>query len=364
MKTQDIRAIRAGLCVAAVAGAVWLTGPRQASAGPGAGNAFGTVEKWYEKYRDRDTVVINGTTRDFYKKNKREMHDDFDKDGPKGDKGFYIDIMSDVLDADGKPMYRNGGYFMPATWRDRDGYPIIWPKPYIDAEQGDHAGASPKKQAREVGQAILPEEDVASWWRDVAGVNESFSSPITLVRNGTLNHDKKLKKVKWLKGEEPLPNLLEGALYVFDSYIDKGQRKELGLSKGQDDIMELILQGDAKKKRYSWEGVTTFVYEEGADWWFAVSAMDDVWVYIDGRLVIDLGGAYKGKEKRPCGEQVVHLDRLNWLEDGKTYSLKIFMVDRDKHSEKSHLRVFTNIETVNLVGPNVPMWHDAAMVGD
>ncbi|MHC5022985.1 MAG: fibro-slime domain-containing protein, partial [Planctomycetota bacterium] len=59
------------------------------------------------------------------------------------------------------------------------------------------------------------------------------------------------------------------------------------------------------------------------------------WLFIDGQMVIDLGGAMA------VGEQFIELDRLG-LNDGEVYSFHLFYADRNDFSGVFRLR--TNIE--------------------
>jgi fibro-slime domain-containing protein len=92
---------------------------------------------------------------------------------------------------------------------------------------------------------------------------------------------------------------------------------------------------------------TTFTYNAGEGQTFNFRGDDDVWAFINGRLVIDLGGMH------PSLNASVNLDeqrtRLG-LEDGKSYPLDFFFAER--HSSGSRCQITTSLLLVQK--PTLP----------
>ena len=77
-----------------------------------------------------------------------------------------------------------------------------------------------------------------------------------------------------------------------------------------------------------------FTYDALGDQFLEVASDGDVWVFIDGRLAIDLGGMHGTTEQR------IDLDRL-CLDDGQTHTLSFFRAQR--YTGQSALRIRTNV---------------------
>jgi fibro-slime domain-containing protein len=178
-----------------------------------------------------------------------------------------------------------------------------------------------------VGSAtqLSTEANFNQWFRDIPGVNMSKVVPLTLNRVENTNR------------------------YVMDSRYDEPWKSLGGFFPINGDLFGNYGSWE-KNFHFTTEIRTNFVYERGANHVFTFSGDDDVWVYIDGKLVMDLGGLH------PRREQTLELDRLDFLEDNRAYELVIFHAER--HTTESNFRVETTLVLRNAEMPNVTNMFD------
>jgi fibro-slime domain-containing protein len=105
-------------------------------------------------------------------------------------------------------------------------------------------------------------------------------------------------------------------------------------------------QGGPHNFSFAMELHHTFVYEKGLTFHF--NGDDDVWVFVNNKLVLDLGGLHHEKDS------TISLDKVtSGLQIGKTYMFDMFYCER--HPCGSDLFIMTNIEFFT-VKASTRMW--------
>lgn len=93
---------------------------------------------------------------------------------------------------------------------------------------------------------------------------------------------------------------------------------------------------------YSLYSHATFIYEEEADLYFDFVGDDDVYLFINGQLAMDIGGAHLAAHDHIEINQLIEAGVLDELEDGLAYTFDFFYMER--HTEYSNLAIQTNIQ--------------------
>jgi fibro-slime domain-containing protein len=284
-----------------------------------------------------DEIALIAVVRDFVEREEPDGHPDFERNKDLEADGLMIDVVRPSIGDDGKPVWKSAGTtvdrhnkFKYMQWKDSAGRPIC--HRMYDPALGDTPGTlvssggddDSKDDGYGATSGVTTGPNFNQWYRDVPGVNLSATVELTLVRqaNGT---------------------------YVFDDKDDPLYKDRGGFFPVDDQLFGNSIGNDKHNFHFTTEIHATFVFDATAGQVFRFTGDDDVWVFINGQLVIDLSGTHNAIE------QFVDLSRLG-LADGDSYKLDIFHAERQ--TKDSNFAFQTNLVLRDASMPSVSAGFD------
>jgi len=249
-----------------------------------------------------DTIEVVGTVRDFKERTEPGGHPDFEK---RPDHGFarYVGNIAPEIGQNQPPVFVGGGHKIASQWRDAEHRPIC--RLLYDPELGDTAG----NYAQESTGGVTSADTFAQWYEDIRGLNLGAALGITLVRQSD-------------------------GRYVFDDRLDPLYADLGGFFPIDDQLFGNSPGVPHHNYHFTYELHMECEYDAAANQFFMFIGDDDVWVFVNGQLVIDLGGVHAALD------QYVDMNRLG-LTDGQTYQIDFFFAERFR--TQSNFRIETNI---------------------
>ncbi len=265
------------------------------------------------------TMVLSGVLRDLH-----GSHPDFEA-MPTFGFGLYCSNMSTTLGTNNKPLYVGNGWRLniPAdNWLDGSGNRICWNVAETWPAVGDVVGV---KGVTNNG-AINSASGFTSWFSDIPGISVSMTHDLTLTRQPS-------------------------GVYLFDDTVDMPYAGLGGFFP-----LEGLLFGNTpaatpnRNFHFTYEVHAQFQHDASVGEFFKFTGNQTVWVYINGQLVIDLGGV--GSD---INNQYIDVNRLGLI-DGQIYTFDLFYAQR--HTPEAKMRLETTMKLISVPISTVSVVYD------